>query len=310
MTQSEASASGQPLKQIWLADLVLFLTAAVWGINILVFKNAAGSMNPFAFNAIRLVFALITLVLLTAAELYFWPSTRPKLKIPWGGVFFFSFLNGILYLILFVKAVSMTTAGNVALILASLPMWTALLSKFFYHERLPAITWFGLTVTFAGTVIVTTQSSREVSLSSEYFLGNLFMLLATISWAGATVASRSIMKVLSPLQLASISSVLTVPIHVLIAIIAVPISFQESLRPSVWAAIVYSGVFSTGIAYASWNAGVRMVGASHASVFQNVVTLVAVIGGWIALGEEIVTAQIWGGVLTIIGLFLMRRGRG
>ena len=75
------------------------------------------------------------------------------------------------------------------------------------------------------------------------------------------------------------------------------------------AAIIYSGIFSTGVAYATWHAGVRAVGGSHASVYQNVVTLVAVIGGWLVLKEQPMSAQIFGGLLTIVGLFLMRRGR-
>ena len=117
------------------------------------------------------------------------------------------------------------------------------------------------------------------------------------------------MTALTPLQLAMISSWLTVPIHVLIAMKGLPQAFERLSSPPYLFAVIYSGVFSTGIAYATWNAGVRMVGASHASVFQNVVTLVAVIGGWLALGEQMVMAQILGGLLTIAGLFLMRRGR-
>lgn len=309
MTDVDAPAPTPPSKQMWLADGVLFLTATVWGINILVFKYAAVTTDPYAFNALRLVLAMVTLIALAIGEILIWPTTKPQSKIPWVRVIAFSILNGLLYLLLFVRGVSLTTAGNIALILASLPMWTALLSKFFYNERLAAITWVGLIVTFAGTVIVTTQSSREVSLSSQYFTGNMLMLVATICWAGATVSSRSIMKVLTPLQLAAISSTLTTPLHVLIALSVLPQAWQESSRPGYLAALLYSGILSTGVAYASWNAGVRMVGASHAAVFQNVVTLVAVIGGWLALNEEIVTAQILGGILTVVGLFLMRRGR-
>jgi drug/metabolite transporter (DMT)-like permease len=309
LVTDETTSTKLPAHKMWLADGLLFLTATVWGINLLVFKHASESVDTFGFNAIRLILALATLCVLSTAELIIWPNTKPKGKIPWGQVLVFSLLNGLLYLLLFAYAVSKTVAGNIALIMASLPMWTALLSKFFYHERLPRITWIGIAVTFAGTVIVTTQSSREVSLSSEYFVGNLLMLVATMAWASATVASRTLMMTFTPLQLATISSALTTPIHVLIAISAIPLVWQQTAQPAVLAAIIYSGVLSTGVAYATWNAGVRMVGASHASVFQNVVTLVAVTGGWLALGEEIVVAQIVGGILTIMGLFLMRRGR-
>jgi drug/metabolite transporter (DMT)-like permease len=77
-----------------------------------------------------------------------------------------------------------------------------------------------------------------------------------------------------------------------------------------FAALFYSGVFSTGIAYVTWHVGVRRLGGSHASVYQNVVTLVAVLGGWIGLGEPVLTSQLIGGLLMLVGLLLMRRSRG
>jgi drug/metabolite transporter (DMT)-like permease len=294
----------------WAADGVLLLTATVWGINILVFKFAASDGDAFGFNALRLVLALVTLVGLAIAEAMIWPAVRLKSPIPWANILLFSFLNGLIYLLLFVKAVPLTTAGNIALILASLPMWTALLSKYFFKEVLPQVTWIGLLITFVGTVIVITQGSRHVDLGYEYQLGNLLILLATMSWACATVVSRPIMSSITPLQLAAISSLLTAPIHVLIAYKSIPAAWALATQNSTYTiALVYSGVLSTGVAYATWNAGVRLVGASHASVFQNVVTLVAVIGGWAALGEQLVLSQILGGLLTIAGLLLMRGGR-
>jgi drug/metabolite transporter (DMT)-like permease len=181
---------------------------------------------------------------------------------------------------------------------------------FFLRERLPRVTWWGLFVTFVGTVIVTTQGSGEVSFASRYFLGNLYMLLASIAWATGTVMSRPILQTISPLRLAFISCVLTTPLHLALAAPQIPENLHRLFEPATLAAIIYSGVFSTGVAYATWHAGVRAVGGSHASVYQNVVTLVAVVGGWIVLQEPPLIAQIFGGLLTIAGLLLMRRGRG
>lgn len=308
----EDTQSSYTRPRLWLADCVLLLTATVWGINILVFKSVdGGRVDLFSFNALRLILALSTLTGLSLAEFYWKPASRPKQAIPWFRVVLFSVLNGLLYLLVFVTAVPKTTAGNMALILASLPMWTAIFSLFFFKERLRSITWVGLVVTFLGTIIVTTQGSRnDVSLGHEFLQGNQLMLLATVCWAAATVVSRPIMRVLTPLQLATISSWITVPIHVLIASRNLPQAFDELLtNKSFLIAVVYSGVFSTGIAYATWNMGVRMVGASHASVFQNVVTLVAVIGGWLVLNENVLGVQIVGGMLTVVGLLMMRRGR-
>ncbi len=281
----------------------------MWGTNILVFKGAIGDFNPWVFNALRLIFATLTLGVLALAESLFWPKYGTGVPLNKWRVLGFSLLSGFFYLVIFVKGIELTTAGNTALILASMPMWTAILSYFFLKERLPQVTWLGLLVTFIGTAIVTTQGSGPVSLSSRYFVGNLLMLAASMAWATGTVMSRPILEKITPLRLAFIASVITTPLHILIAAPQIPAAMPQALQPATLAAIIYSGVFSTGVAYATWHYGVRAVGGSHASVYQNVVTLVAVIGGWIVLGESPMMAQIFGGLLTIAGLFLMRRGR-
>jgi drug/metabolite transporter (DMT)-like permease len=222
---------------------------------------------------------------------------------------FFSVLNGLLYLLIFVKGISLTTAGNVALIMASLPMWTAVLSCLFLSERLPLLNWIGLTVTLAGTVIVTTHSGKQIDLGGQFLFGNLTILAATITWSSATVVSRTLMQNITPLQLAAISCVLTTPVHLTLTWRQLPDEIPKLQDWLLLACLIYSGVLSTGIAYATWNAGVRMVGASHAAVYQNVVTLVAVLGGWVFLSEQISAVQVWGGLLTAAGLVLMRRGR-
>lgn len=282
----------------------------MWGANIVVFKNAIGDFSPWAFNALRLIFASITLGILALIEAIFWPQPKAAEPVRWWRVAIFSLLSGFLYLVIFVKGIALTTAGNTALILASMPMWTAILSFFFLHERLPRITWIGLLVTFVGTGIVTTQGSGEVSLSSHYFLGNLYMLAAAMAWATGTVMSRPILQKITPLRLAFISCVLTTPFHLWLAAGDIREQLPQALEPATLAAIIYSGVFSTGVAYVTWHVGVRAVGGSHAAVYQNVVTLVAVVGGWIVLQETPLVAQVFGGMLTIAGLLLMRRGRG
>ncbi len=285
----------------------------MWGFNILVFKHAIdikanpAAINPWVFNALRLVFATTTLGILAWIESVYWPA--PRVKFSKLRVFAFAMLTGFIYLLVFVKGISLTTAGNTALILSSMPMWTAMLSFFFVHERLPGVTWLGLFITFLGTVLVTTFSGGKVSLASEYFVGNLLMLLAAMSWASGTVLSRSLLQALTPLQLAFISALITTPIHLVIVAPQLSAAWPQATQWWTGLEIIYSGVFSTGLAYASWHVGVRILGGSHAAVYQNIVTLVAVLGGWIFLREQPLIAQVAGGLLIVLGLVLMRRGR-
>ncbi len=279
----------------------------MWGANILVFKHATKMIDPWAFNAYRLILATATLGILAWIESRVKPGeTKPYSKLR---LFCFAMLTGFIYLLVFVKGISLTTAGNTALIFSSMPMWAALISLIFAKERLPAITWGGLLITFLGTVLVTTQSSGKISFSSEYFVGNLMILCAALTWATGTVVSRSLLTSLSPLRLAFLSALITTPMHLLLTAQSLPGQWHAATEGITALEIIYSGVFSTGLAYASWHVGVGILGASHAAVYQNVVTLVAVIGGWIFLRESPMAAQIVGGGLIVAGLVLMRRGR-
>ncbi len=117
------------------------------------------------------------------------------------------------------------------------------------------------------------------------------------------------MKSVSPLLLAALSAAFTV-LSISLSCRSELVAAWAQLRDSrIVLSLIYSGVFSTGFAYASWNFGVHRLGGSHASVYLNVVTLVAVMGGWLVLKESPLVAQILGGIITIIGLLIMRRGR-
>ena len=136
----------------WFADACLLLTTLIWGTNIVIFKDAIGKMNPFVFNAVRLLFASLALGICVWLESRlrrrpFWPRSAAENPIPWFRVAIFSVLTGIVYIVFYLNGIILTTAGNTALLLSSMPMWTAVLSFFFLHERLPGIAWLGFAIT-------------------------------------------------------------------------------------------------------------------------------------------------------------------
>jgi drug/metabolite transporter (DMT)-like permease len=309
----EANTARPVERPLWLADACLLATTLIWGVNILVFKYSIEILDPVVFNATRLVFSTITLGFCAWLESRWrgarlWPHSTAGQSIPWNRVVVFSLLTGLLYMVLFLFGVARTTAGNTALLLASMPMWTAVLSFVFLKERLLGLTWVGLGLTFAGAIIVTLTGGK-ISLGTEFVFGNLLVLGAALCWAISTVISPSIQRCMSPLQLAFIASLLTTPIHIAWSLSRFEENWQQVVDPWMLAAIVFSGAFSTGLAYALWNAGVKILGGSHAAVYQNIVTLVAVCGGWLILREPPVSGQILGGLTIIIGVLVIRRSR-
>ena len=85
------------------------------------------------------------------------------------------------------------------------------------------------------------------------------------------------MKVVSPIGLACCGVTIAVPLHFWVAresLDQIPRFFQDG-----WllASLLFSGGFSTGLAYAMWNYGVKTLGTSHAAIYQNLVPVFALL---------------------------------
>lgn len=289
-----------------VADASLLLTAVIWGINIPVVKYATREIEPLVFNASRMVLSTIVLALMALVESRW--LEQPAARFSKSRFIMFALISGLWYPLLFMIGIDYTTAGNTALLLSSMPLWTAVISAVFIRERLPRLSWLAMMIAFLGTGVVVVAGGK-VSLSAENFLGNMLILLSAMLWASGTVISVPLLKQMTPLRLAFMSSLLTMPMHILLVSTSLPAELPKMLLPHNLLALVYSGVFSTGIAYATWHIGVRRLGGSHASIYQNVVTFVAVLGGWMMLSEALLASQLLGGLLMIIGLLVIRQTR-
>lgn len=278
----------------------------IWGINIPIMKNGLDDVDSFVFNAIRLVVSATVLMAFALFERR--RGHRIASGLSKGKLITYSIIVSGAYQVLFLLGIANTTSGNTALIISTIPMWTALLGRIFLDERLHKIAWLGLLIALVGTVMVALQKG-DVSVEATHLFGNSCVLGAAIAWSIGTVYSRPMLKRISPMQLSAFSATMALPIHIFLA----SGNYQESLpalqSPQMWLIILYSGVLSTGLALPMWSYGVRQSGAAHAAIIQNLVPVVAIVAAWITRGETASTAQILGGLLILGGLVIMRSRR-
>lgn len=290
---------------IW-PDVSLVGVALIWGINIPFMKTGLDQVDSLVFNAIRLTISAAVLVVFALRE-------RRRGIVPQPGlskrrVLTYGFIVSGFYQLCFLLGIARTTSGNTALIIATVPMWTALIARIFLSEKLRKLAWLGLSVALAGTVIVALQKS-DVSAESEHLIGNLFVLVAALAWSTGTVYSRPLLTQISPMQLSACGVVVALPLHWIAAAGRLSEGLEAFQSVSVWMIIVYAGVLSSGLALPMWNFGVRHAGAAHASIIQNLIPLIAIAAAWMTRGETITTGQLIGGSLIVGGLVIMRTAR-
>ncbi|WP_022834835.1 DMT family transporter [Salisaeta longa] len=293
----------------WLSDASLLATVCIWGANFPILKAALAVMHPHAINVFRFLIAAVVL-----GALYVWKrpadeSFTAPLRSHGYRIAGLGLLGYVVYQVFFIIGVHNTTAGSAALILASAPLWTALVGRVFGYETLRPGQWIGLVCSLVGTALVIIAGANDVGLGAGSLYGNLMMLAGAMLWGSYTGLNKSVVDDVSPVATAFWGIVVALPFLVAVGVPYLPAVEWAAVGPWTWAAVVYSGALSIGLAFAIWTTAVRNVGASNTAVYNNLVPFVALIGGAVFLEEPIHALQIGGGVLIIVGLVLMRRLR-
>ena len=293
----------------WSTDPLLLLVVLFWGINIPIMKFALERIDRYAFNFVRLslsTFVLGLIVFWCKAPLIDRSEGAPPIKRQATLILLFALFTAFIYQVVFLMGIDLTSAGNTALIMAAVPMWIAILSLLFLRERLSFTAWTGLFVALAG-VLVVTLNGAQVGKTDGSVLGNLLISTAALAWAAGSVMSKPLMRNISPVALTFYAFLITLPLHFLLMIGKFDELNKLATDWKLLAALCYSGIFSTGLANAMWNVGIKRVRPSRAAGFQNLVPLVALGASWLLIGEVPFFIQICGGALIIVGLIVMLR---
>lgn len=275
--------------------LGLLGVAVIWGTNFAVIKVALKDLTPEALNALRFPIASILLVLVL--------RYRGRLRLPERGdmakLVGLGVLGNVIYQLLFIHGLDLTSAGNASLLLATVPVWTILLSSVLGHERPSLLVWVGIMGTLAGMVLVV-LGGAGVELGGSSLEGDLLMAAAALGWAGYTVGSRDMIQKYGPLRTTTWTlSVGTVGLLALGAPDLAALQFG-SVSPVAWFGVVYAGVFALSIAYLLWYRAVQRIGSSRTAAYSNLVPVVALLVAWGWLGE-VPSAIQWVGAAVILG---------
>lgn len=157
----------------------LLIATALWAGNAVVGRLLVGSVSPITLSAAR--WGLAALLLLPLGWRVFKPDSalwQNKKRFILLGLFGVGSYNVLLYL-----ALQTSTAINVTLIGASMPIWMLFIGAVWYQVKPSLLQLLGAIVSLIGVAIVLTRGELSALLSMEMVVGDLFIMLATILWA-------------------------------------------------------------------------------------------------------------------------------
>ncbi len=142
------------------------------------------------------------------------------------------------------------------------------------------------------------------------FTGDLVLLGAAVMWALYTVGARPLVEKYGSVPVTAWT--LWVGTAGLVAIGAPSLAGQAwgAVEAEAWGGLLFSALFSIGLAYLIWYRGVERIGNTRTSVFSNLTPVVALLFGALWLGERPTAPALLGAALILGGIFLVRSDPG
>ncbi|EFG8200115.1 DMT family transporter [Salmonella enterica subsp. enterica] len=280
------------------AYLLLILTTLFWGGNAVAGKLAVGHVSPMTLTAGRwLLMCAVMLAIGWPRLVADWRMVRDNwLYLGVLGFFGFTVFTVALYL-----ALIYTSAINVSIEQAGMPMLIFLLNFLFFRAKANAAQMVGLALSIIGVVLVASHGELSRLLELDLNVGDAIMLVGSIVYAAYTVALRFKPPIhWQTLMIALSAAGFITSLPFLFVEAKIGAAFMPDLQG--WLVLLYVAIFPSILSQIYFVQGVEMIGANRAGLFINLVPIFGTLLSISLLGEAfhvyhgIALAMVFGGI--------------
>jgi len=281
------------------AGAAMVMICAIWGLQQVAIKAAEPDISAVLQIAIRSGIAALAVYLLARfkGEKFL---LDPRTLLAGFGVGlsfaleFFFVSEGLRY----------TSASHMAVFLYTAPLFSAIGLHFFIrHERLSAVQWAGIAIAFGG-VVLAISAMGESSGGVNQLRGDIYGLLAGLSWGGSTILIRTT-------GLANCSSKQTLLFQltgacIVLSLLAMTMqNVHFTLSSVAWSSLVFQTVIVSFISYLIWFSLLRHYQVSSLGILTFMTPIFGILAGVVILGEPLQIEFVLGSVLIVLGLIVV-----
>jgi drug/metabolite transporter (DMT)-like permease len=269
-------------------------TILFWGSAFAAIRAGLEGYSPAHLAVLRFLVAstvLLVYALLTRMRL------PPRQDIPY--IFLLGFLGFTFYNLALNTGEQNIPAGPAALLIQTVPIWTALLATLFLGERLRPWGWLGIAISFSGALVIALSKGQGLQLT----WGAALILMAAISSSLYNIIQKRMLGRYRPVEITTyaiwagtllllpfgfglVGTVQTAPLHSTLA-------------------VVYLGIAPAALAYATWAYVLSRLPAGRASSLLYGVPVMAFLVAWVWLGETPTAIDLLGGALALSGVVVV-----
>ena len=290
----------QQNKTVWWALALPLLAVLIWSMNVAVTRYVVDYISPVSISFYRwfVAFLILTPFMLTKV----WRERQLVLQ-HWKQLAVLGAFGMVLYQGLGYSAAHYTTATNMGIINAFIPVFTIFVAMFMLKDTPNRFAVVGSLLSFLGLIYVMAQGDLLSLIQSGGHLGDAMMVLAVFFYAFYSVFLKK-WKLQIPLLISLYVQIFFALLYHLPFVLWLGL---DAIDQQNVASVLYAGIFPSLIAPLVWMLAVQMIGPNRTSIFMNLMPVFTAIIANIWLAEAWTVYHSIGGVIILLGILLAQK---
>ncbi|EGD06080.1 hypothetical protein B1M_03207 [Burkholderia sp. TJI49] len=280
-----------------------FCAIALWAGNVVVSKLSATTIDPSAITFYRLLLAVALMSVFTLRGAW---RNRAQLAAHLPKLAVLGFLAMALFQSLSYEAARTTTATNMAIITALVPLLTMALSSLLLGDPPGAGMVAGGMLSLAGVVYLISGGHPLTIAARGVQPGDLLMLAASGAYALYGV-------LLKRWHMGALPAWQSTYVQAIVALACMLPMLLWLPAPAVWPTrasvplILYAGVLASVVLPYLWMQGVKLLGPSRCAMYMNLLPVMTAGIAIVLLGESLKPYHVIGGGVALVGVVIAQR---
>jgi drug/metabolite transporter (DMT)-like permease len=274
-----------------------------FGLSFVATKYALHGFQPMLVALLRFSLAGALLWVIWRLRARREPVTRRELS----RLAALGFVSLTLYFAFETNGIARTSASKASLIIATIPIFVAVLAALVLDERAGMRRWAGIALSFVGVAALVLLGGGE---GGGTVTGDLLVLAAALTAAVYNLMARRLLLTRSALYVTAFQNLFGALFMVPVAVVEALVAGVRTPTGESSLGVLYLAFLSSTVAYLLLNYAFRFLEASRVAVFVNLTPVVGVAAAYVLLGERFTAGQAAAALVVMAGVWVANSGRG
>lgn len=277
--------------------------SVILGLTFIFSKTALNIVDAVTLLSFRFLTAFLTITVLIVLGVV---KVNYKNK-PIKYLIILSIIEPVIYFSFEAKGLKLCSASQAGIVIALIPIFVAIFSSYFLKEKKTLLQILSIILSVCGVIYIVLMQSSDSNKGT--LLGIFFLFGSVLCGSTFSILSKKLSSEFKPIEITYFMSGIATVIFNSISLImhlrshTLNLYFAPLKNTNFVISILYLGILSSVVGFFLINFTISKIDVSKYSVFENVTSIISILGGVVFLHEKLKYYHGIGAIMIVLGVW-------